>query len=121
MISSDELTVVVQVTDPWDWQNAAGDAELSGQIVGWESDASDARTKFMLRLDRTVSYRSSDCKYFVGSARHEGVDAKRIADGDEILCALVRLPEERATGSNPYDLSWWRGGIGLVASVRRKK
>jgi len=37
---------------------------------------------------------------------------------DKLLgCALTCVPQERYDASNPFDLSWWRGGGAAIADV----
>jgi hypothetical protein len=73
----------------------------------------------LIQLDKPVMFENAECEFFVGATRHEGVSLESILDNEPILCNLTRISAERAASDNPLDLSWWRGGIGMICTLRK--
>jgi hypothetical protein len=113
------LEVIIVVSDPWEFGTAHGSGPFLATVlqVGpkhWDS-GTDA---ILLRLETPLVYEGITCEYFIASPRLDGGDIKALARGTEVDCTLTRIPADRAMSANPFDLSWWRGGIGLVGSLR---
>lgn len=116
----DQILIELVASDPWDWVIAIGDVPLSARILRWQLGAGGLPVQCLLSLESPSNYGGVQCKYFIGSPRHEGDNLDAIIVGGEVLCALTHIPDERANASDPFDLTWWRGGVGLICTVRRK-
>jgi hypothetical protein len=78
----------------------------------------NGKEALLLKLHTPLSYRGINCEYFVASPRHEGTDLESLVSGAVVTFAFTRIPEDRATSANAFDLSWWRGGIGLIGTLQ---
>ena len=114
-----ELAVIVEVSEPWDWQDVVQPNPLTAKIIKWHKDDYANTIKFMMLLDQAVIYSGSNCRYFICSPRHEGVNANDVLGGNKLLCSLVNISDDRANSIEAFDLSLWRGGVALIASVQR--
>ncbi len=125
MIIAKKLKVIVSGFEPWDWYDFAKEKQQSAQVLLWKIDDGGKSSQIMFELDIPVVYKEGmACRYFVGGPRHEGDCLDQILAGDEIVCSMIRISEERAMGSDPFDLSWWRGwkhGVGVIFTIRRKE
>jgi hypothetical protein len=113
------LPVEMIVNEPWEWGSILGCGPFSAKILEWKINQNDEATDFLLSLLTSQKYKGIECTYFIGSPRYKEEPLKGILQGKELSCGLVCIPKERAISLNPFDLSWWRGGIGLICSIRR--
>jgi len=100
------------LTDPWDIVSAIGSGPFFARVVGSEPPTQT----LLLELDPPFQYQSIECRYFVARARHEGVNLSDL-NSRTITCNMTLIPEDRARGATPFDLSWWRGGLGVIADL----
>ncbi len=109
--------VSIMVSDPWDWGTEFGCGPFSAVILRWKYNQQAKATSILLRLSEPKIFEGVNCEYFLASTRLEGSHLKDITQGKEVGCALTRIPVEQANSDEPFDLSWWRGGVGLMASI----
>lgn len=50
--------------------------------------------------------------------RHAGVTLQALRKDDCVGCAVTYVSKEQFDLSNPFDVSWWRGGNAHIASVK---
>jgi hypothetical protein len=113
------LTVEITVSDPWEFVTEHGSGPFAAAVVAAAQGAGSSQDLMLLRLAVPISHGSAICEYFVAGERS---DHDRLADllrDKAINCTLTRVPPEQALTNSPVDLSWWRGGIALLGSVRR--
>jgi hypothetical protein len=112
--------VAILVSDPWDFVtiNGAGPFMSTLLRIGPDPDVGGHEAA-LLQLETPLVYEGVSCEYFIASPRHERDDLSSLASGAEVLCGLTCIPADRANSANPFDLSWWRGGVGLIATVRK--
>lgn len=109
--------------DPWELSEFLGrqHLELGGIIMGV-----DVRTdKYygnqeelaIVKLNSPFQYKNVTCEYFIASPRYENTSLNSLTSGQDVTCALTRIPAEQVHSIDPFDLSWWRGG-GVTATAR---
>jgi len=116
----EDMLVEITVSDPWEWGTEVGVTPLSAKILRWRIGEDYRPTEILLSLLKTVMYKGVECRFFVGTPALEREHLEDIARGLAVECALTQIPEDRARSSDPFDLSWWRGGIGLTCTIRAK-
>jgi hypothetical protein len=105
-----------QASDPWDAVTVLGDGVLLLTVrqVGQDFD-SPTREALLLSMDPPVEIRGQSCRHFVASSRYEGKEIHGILAGERIIVAVTHIPDDRM--ANPFDLSWWRGGVALIGTL----
>jgi hypothetical protein len=88
---------------------------LQGGPDPWGTD-NDA---LLLQLKESLTFQGVLCAYFIATPRYEKEDLGALMAGTQVNCNLTRIPEKRATSTTPFDLSWWRGGVGLLATLQK--
>jgi hypothetical protein len=59
--------------------------------------------------------------YLIASARYDGDFLGTVLEGNKIIASIYLVPEDKYNPNNPCDISWWRGGVGLIAAVSCSK
>ena len=116
-----DVLVEIMVSDPWEWGTELGVGPFTATIVEWELHDDGQAKAILLVFANTVEFEGVECRYFVGSPRFVGAHLEDIMQGKKVECCLTRIPEDRFRSPDPFDLSWWRGGVGLTCTIRRKK
>jgi hypothetical protein len=108
--------VLVLVSDPWDFFDEVTDNPFRARVVAFSKDPSADMGAMVLQVGSPFEYRGEQCEFFVASRRlMEPASGPR--NWTECSYSLTLVSRERALGSTPFDLSWWRGGVGLLASL----
>ena len=108
--------VKVVLVDPWDLVTTAGSGPFGASIA--KSGLNQiGRATMLVRLDKPFMLSGDKYHYFVATARHENSSLEDLERNLTITCNLIRIPSDRAEGSNPFDLSWWRGGGAAIADL----
>jgi hypothetical protein len=116
------MEVAIVVSDPWEFGTVHGTGPFFATVLQIGPNEWNPRTDaILLRLESPLIYKGVTCEYFVACPRVEGGDVNALATDAEVDCALTQTPSDRAHSPTPFDLSWWRGGIGLTGTVRRKE
>ena len=113
-----QMQVRIMVSDPWDWGSQFGCGPFFAQALKWEQSDDGRATSMLLRLSEPRTFEDVDCEYFIARPRHENSRLEGIARGQEVECGMTRITEEQVNSDKPFDLSRWRGGVGLIGSVR---
>jgi hypothetical protein len=116
----ENMLVEIIVSDPWDWGTDVGCGPLAAKILKWKIGKDSQPMAMLLCLLTPQVYKGMECQYFVASPRHVECHIEDVVRGKELACGLVHIPEAHATSSDPFDLSWWRGGVALICTVRAK-
>ena len=107
--------VILKLSDPWDL----------GEMLGWQGlDAiicdvkkKDNRlTLLAIKLAKPFDYKNTHCEYFIASPRLED-DFNKLQNNEAVFCGLTRVPFDQIISNDPFDLSGWRGGIGLIGEI----
>ena len=110
--------VLIKLSDPWDLGESFGWQPLAAVIVAAKEDNEGGA--LLVRVEHPFIYKDVQCEYFVAVPRHENSRVEALASGRPVLCAITRVAEDRLEAEDPFDLSWWRGGvsgIGEIASI----
>ncbi|HPD48769.1 MAG TPA: hypothetical protein P5279_18020 [Anaerohalosphaeraceae bacterium] len=115
------LKVNLIVTEPWDFTTAHGCGPFSAEVLQ-ENMAARKRDELaiLIRLDNPLVFEGERCEYFVATPRLETDDVANIAKSVIVHCNLTMIPEAHAVSSDPFDLSWWRGGLVLIGDFSIK-
>ena len=110
------------MSDPWDL----------GESIAWKplrcvvlregirpaSGFAPAGEAILLRLEEPFTFDDVRYEYLQGSPRLESSSLRDLRiEGTGVNCAFVQIPPDRLKEQPPLDLSWWRGGGGLFATL----
>lgn len=115
------MSVAIMVSDPWDFGTIHGNGPFYGKILKVGKITPEEGWGFalaaLIRLNAPLKTKGAEDEYLVASPRFKGYEINAIGMGERVDCGMVRISSERATSSNPFDLSWYRGGHGLDGTV----
>ena len=115
-------SVTIVMGDPWDL----------GESISWKplhcvvlregvrpaSGFGPAREAILLRLKEPFTFDDVRYEYLQGSPRYVGSSLGDLRkDGTEVHCGFAQIPPDRLDEQPPLDLSWWRGGGGLIGAL----
>lgn len=119
------MNVSIVVSDPWEFGEEQGNGPFTGKILGvgpdyWAREYnSGEKEALLLQLAFPLTFEGVMCEYFIVTSRHETEQVGSLSNGAEVHCALTRISKEHATSLDPFDLDAWRGGIALLATVKK--
>jgi hypothetical protein len=119
------MNVSLVVSDPCEFGEEHGNGPFTGKILGVGTDYwahrynSGEKEALLLQLAIPLSLEGVMCEYFIVTSRHKTEQLGSLSNGDEVQCALTRISKEHATSFDPFDLHQWRGGTGLLATVKK--
>ena len=111
---------IVKVSDPWNLGESIAWRPLEATIVQHGTLASGYGTEseaIILKVNEPFEFEGTRYAYLVGSPRHEGDTFDGLDDGGEVFCSLARVDQEQVESESPFDMSWWRGGGGIIGSL----
>jgi hypothetical protein len=112
------IKVEIVLVDPWDFVTANGSGPFIADVIQSDRDTTSGdAVAFLLELSLPLKHQTSEYRYFIATPRHEGVTFDRLLSGATVGSNLTGIPEDRARSTNPFDLSWWRGGAAAIADV----
>jgi hypothetical protein len=120
------MQVEIAAGEPWEFVEAHGEGPFPGQIVrvGYDYWVSKLKNRnkeaVLIQLDTPFNVEDTTFEYLIASPRLETGDIHALVQGSEVYCGISCIPTDRAIGADPFDLSWWHKGIGLIGTVRRK-
>lgn len=122
MAGLEGMEVTIVVSDPWDFGTAHGTGPFAAKVlkVGRDDNVPGGYS-MLLQLNTPLHYRDLSCEFVVASPRSERGSFDFLTEGAGVDCNLTRIPEDRAASPNPLDLSWWRGGVALLGTLRLKQ
>ena len=103
--------VKLVVSDPWDFVTDNGSGPFEGEVVQEISDA------ILVKLDTSIEDKGETYEFLVVSTRHAAEELSLVLGGNEVSCNATAISNERAQGPTPCDLSWWRGGLAVLAAL----
>lgn len=107
--------VLVKISDPWELGESVGWEALAAEVVAERQD--DEGGALVVRLQSPIVYKDLRCEYFVARPRHSGSEIGDVVRGRPVLCAITHIHADRLRSEDPFDLSWWRGGVAGTAEV----
>jgi len=111
----EDKSIVVKISDPWDLGEKLNWKPLIAVIFAVDNSVTPER--IILRLADPFEYKNVRCEYFVASPRYEDAQINDLLGNKGVYCGLTRVPEERLSSEDPFDLEWWRGGPALIAEL----
>ncbi len=75
-------------------------------------------SELFIRFSPSFDFGEEPIEYAVVQARREGDISDQLQMGSSIPCNLVALPAARAISDDPFDLSWWRGGLAVITDIK---
>jgi hypothetical protein len=112
------LAVDVVVGDPWDFTSLNGSVRFPARVTNAATYASGAdEERLVIAFLEEVAWHSNCYRFFVARHRHGHGLADDLLSGRDVECSLVPVPKERLSSSDPFDTSWWRGGLALGATL----
>ena len=115
------LSINVVVSDPWEFGTLHGTGPFTGKILKVGVDPSNSeRQSALIQLDMPLVFEGVQCEFFVANSRHVDESLQDILNGSSVVCNLTRISQDHASSSNPLDLSWWRGGVGLICTLSKE-
>ena len=115
-------TVVLELSDPWDLGESLEWKVLQATVIKQgiqpESGFGSESESIIIRLKEPFTFKGLNYEYLQGSPRHEG-DSFRVLrrKKSSVFCSFTRIPPEQVASAAPFDLSWWRGGGGVIATI----
>ena len=111
--------VQLTVSDPWDLVAPDGSVRLSATVIGASTYAAGGEEeRLVLRLDSPVTWRGHMYEFFVLEERHGHGIADDLRLGLPVECSITAIDRDRAEGPEPFDTSWWRGGLAGNATLQ---
>jgi len=116
MVSLDNLSINITVSDPWEF----GCGPFSAMILrkGKDIDSPDYYP-LLIRFDIPVEYKGEECRFFVAKSHNSKESIEGLLMGETLTCNLIMISKERAEQQDPFDISWWRGGCALLADIKK--
>ena len=112
-------TIAVSISEPWDLAGAAGTEPLLAEVIGGgPGTGQGGEASILIRLKRPFSHEGVEQGYFVGSTRYEGDNLLDLLRGKAVVCNLTAVSASQAQSAAPLDLTAWRGGLALVATLK---
>ena len=113
------IKVSIVISDPWDFITEQGEGPITGKIIKVGANSwKPGQDAILIHIDTPLKFKGVCCEYFIATPRHELESIAALKDGNAIVCNFARIPSDKANSNNPFDLSWWRGGIALVGTLQ---
>ena len=71
----------------------------------------------LLGLDKPLINGNTMYQHVVISARLAKDDLDTLANNGVLGCSVTWVPESQFSRTDPFDLSWWRGGAAAITDV----
>lgn len=81
----------------------------------------ESSRRFLLLLNSPIEISGTIFTHAVASSRLARDDLASILVNHVLGCSIIFIPQDRLNPSQPFDVSWWRGGGAVVADVTADK
>lgn len=108
--------ITLKLSDPWDLGEQLGWSELEAIIINVKDDGG-VPISVAIKLVAPFVYKNISCEYFIASPRLEVADFTGLLKGQAVFCGLTRISSDQIATVDPFDLSHWRGGVGLIGEI----
>jgi hypothetical protein len=98
------------------------------RIVGVDPDIFEEFTSATVRAVRAemlllefavpIDHEGRVYPFAVTAPRTPGDTVERLVREKSVRCLLTCIPQDRFESEDPFDLSWWRGGLAGAADLR---
>lgn len=107
----------MEVSEPWELSDPP---ETPGRRATVKSiggaDSALGRDALLLEVTPELEYGGTVYWRFVATPRHSGSLATSLLDGGRVEANLHGMPRD-FVAEDPLSLDWWRGGLGIVATL----
>ena len=111
------LRVAIDVADPWQLTREPGAPPQCADVTDVR-DADSRTSAGTLLLDLLEPLEFHGATYGRLVARLRGGSLRTLLDGETVEADLYGVPLDGEI-ADPLGLDWWRGGLGMIASLRR--
>lgn len=105
------------VSEPWELSDPSGapgrDASIETIGTAGSGNGSDA---LLLKATPAITYRDSVHRLFVATPRQAGTPIASLLSDGRVEVNLHGIPGDTLP-EDPLSLRWWRGGLGMVATL----
>jgi len=118
-------SLILLLTDPWelgeqiDWKPIIGLTVESG--LRQQSTFGPASESIIIKLNNPFYFNGLYYEFLQGSPRYDHDSFDMLRAGKSIVCNFICVLSKQVNSNSPFDLSWWRGGGGLTASMELLK
>lgn len=110
------LRVSIVLSDPWELGEALNWEPLKGELLRMEAGEHGGRA--LIKLEKIITYRKSNCRFVVASPRHEGKKITSLQRRESVSCAFTGISDSQAALDGVPDTLGWRGGIAFIGDIR---
>ena len=106
--------VTLQISEPWELSAPAGGRGRTAVVKGVDSD--DPPGRLLLELREPVVHGEVSYRLLVAVLRQHRSLAEILVGDQSAEADLYGIPEGRSV-EDPFNLDWWRGGLGIVGTL----
>lgn len=110
-----DMKIALIISDPWDFYSKNGPGPFTANILQIKNE------DILIRLIKTIKFKENVCEYFIVRSRYETNFIEELIKGETIPVNLTMINDKNAKENDPFDLSNWRGGIGLIGTINIMK
>ena len=105
------------ISDPFELGEQLGWPALDAVVLKVQKNEESEVTAVLLKLTSPFSYKNTHCQYFYASTRLVGASLGQLLNSQSVFCSFTRIPPEQLTSEDPFDVSWWRGGVAIIGNI----
>ena len=94
--------------------------ELGGETASGLVEAVEEANggSILIKMNKPLFHENVSYEYFVASPRYKNGNMGLLLKNETVDCGLTNTTPERARSASPCDVSWWRGGLGMIGGVK---
>jgi hypothetical protein len=104
--------VSVLISEPWELSTPAGGTGRKAVVKATHGGSAS----LLLELQEPVLHDKATYRMLVAVPRGHRPLVDTLAAGESAEADLYGIPEDR-TPEDPFNLDWWRGGLGIVGTL----
>ena len=110
--------VAIVVSDPWEFVSEVGKDTFAGFIrrVGPPNEKNGG--VLLIELADSILFRGVKHEFLVAKPRYAGQFLDRVAAGEQVAYGITGISRDKAKSDEALDLTAWRGGLGLIATIQ---
>jgi hypothetical protein len=113
-----KVKIKVVIGEPWELAGTADAEPLLAEVLDVAPRGDEGEAAILIRLKQRFRHEGAEGEYFVATSRYEGDDLLDLLNGRSIVSNLTAITASQAQSADPLDLTGWRGGLVLVATMR---
>ena len=104
--------VFVEISEPWELSTKLENTTIEGKIEDIKDDT------LLLQLDYPLKIKNKECNKLLISNRYEGETFSSYRTGIVLTVSISAIPNELSETPDPFTLSTWKYGLGLIGTVK---